>query len=158
GHHRGTGRREHHTPRRQGRADPDRPRPDRSTPRAVDLAHAGEVARRAQPPGAPRPVQVPATAGEVIMSPHVTRRRFLSAVAAGPSATAAGLSTFAQEKRKALVAITLDLEMSAEYPKRGMTEWNYRKGDLDADTKKYAVGAAKVAKDRGGRIHFFAVG
>ncbi len=61
-------------------------------------------------------------------------------------------------KRKALVAITLDLEMSAEYPTRGMTEWNYRKGDLDADTKKYAVGAAKVAKDRGGLIHFFAVG
>ena len=39
-----------------------------------------------------------------------------------------------------------------------MTEWNYRKGDLDADTKKYATAAAKVAKDRGGLIHFFAVG
>ena len=48
--------------------------------------------------------------------------------------------------------------MSAEYPTRGMTEWNYRKGDLDADTKKYATAAAKVAKDRGGKIHFFAVG
>jgi peptidoglycan/xylan/chitin deacetylase (PgdA/CDA1 family) len=48
--------------------------------------------------------------------------------------------------------------MSAEYPKRGMTEWNYRKGDLDDATKKYATSAAKVAKDRGGLIHFFAVG
>jgi peptidoglycan/xylan/chitin deacetylase (PgdA/CDA1 family) len=39
-----------------------------------------------------------------------------------------------------------------------MTEWNYRKGDLDADTKRYAVRAAEVAKERGGLIHFFAVG
>ena len=92
------------------------------------------------------------------MSPKLTRRRFLAATAASTFAAAAGLSTFASANRKALVAITLDLEMSAEYPKRGMTEWNYRKGDLDADTKKYAVGAAKIAKDRGGLIHFFAVG
>src|SRR5215218_1150547 len=92
------------------------------------------------------------------MSASITRRRFLSASAAGVFATAAGYSTFAAQKRKALIAITLDLEMSAEYPQRGMTEWNYRKGELDADTKKYAVGAAKTAKDRGGLIHFFAVG
>src|SRR5436190_6557121 len=89
--------------------------------------------------------------------PAVTRRRFLSAASVGAFAAAAGVSALPQ-KRKALVAITLDLEMSAEYPKRGMTEWNYRKGDLDADTKKYAVGAAKVVKDRGGLIHCFAVG
>ena len=87
---------------------------------------------------------------------HITRRRFLSATAAGAIASAAGFAL--APKRKALVAITLDLEMSAEYPKRGMTEWNYRKGDLDADTKRYAVNAARVAKDRGGLIHFFAVG
>jgi peptidoglycan/xylan/chitin deacetylase (PgdA/CDA1 family) len=48
--------------------------------------------------------------------------------------------------------------MSAEYPRRGMTEWNYRKGDLDADTKQYAVEAARIVMERGGRIHFFAVG
>src|SRR5499426_2765004 len=88
----------------------------------------------------------------------VTRRRFLSAATAGAVATFAGFSSLAQPRRKALVAITLDLEMSAEYPKRGMTEWNYRKGDLDADTKRYAVKAAKAAKDRGGLIHFFALG
>ncbi|HVK19571.1 MAG TPA: twin-arginine translocation signal domain-containing protein, partial [Fimbriiglobus sp.] len=68
-----------------------------------------------------------------------TRRRFLTACASGGIAVAAGLSASARPKGKALVAITLDLEMSAEYPKRGMTEWNYRKGDLDADTKRYAV-------------------
>jgi len=92
------------------------------------------------------------------MPANVSRRRFLSAVTAGGVAAAAGWAASRAPKRKALVAITLDLEMSAEYPKRGMTEWNYRKGDLDADTKKYAVAAAKVAKDRGGLIHFFAVG
>ena len=92
------------------------------------------------------------------MPPNVSRRRFLSAVAVGGIAAAAGWSASRAPKRKALVAITLDLEMSAEYPKRGMTEWNYRKGDLDADTKRYAVKAAEVAKARGGLIHFFAVG
>jgi hypothetical protein len=92
------------------------------------------------------------------MPANVTRRRFFSACAAGGIAGAAGFSTFHGQKKKALIAITLDLEMSAEYPKRGMTEWNYRKGDLDADTKQYAVGAAKTAKDRGGLIHFFSVG
>jgi peptidoglycan/xylan/chitin deacetylase (PgdA/CDA1 family) len=86
-----------------------------------------------------------------------TRRRFLTACASGAIAAAAGLSA-ARPKGKALVAITLDLEMSAEYPRRGMTEWNYRKGDLDADTRRYAVEAATVVKDRGGVIHFFAVG
>jgi peptidoglycan/xylan/chitin deacetylase (PgdA/CDA1 family) len=92
------------------------------------------------------------------MSQQLSRRRFFSAAAAGAIVTAAALSASRAPKRKALVSISFDLEMSAEYPKRGMTEWNYRKGDLDADTKKYATAAAKVAKDRGGLIHFFAVG
>ena len=89
---------------------------------------------------------------------RLSRRRFLSATTAGAIAAAAGFSTFRQPKRKALIAVTLDLEMSAEYPKRGMTEWNYRKGELDEDTKRYAVSAAKIAKDRGGLLHFFALG
>lgn len=85
------------------------------------------------------------------------RRQFLTAATAACGFAAAAWAS-RQPKRKALIAITLDLEMSAEYPKRGMTEWNYRKGDLDAETKQYAVGAAKVVKDRGGVIHFFALG
>lgn len=87
----------------------------------------------------------------------MSRRRFLSAASAGTLSSAVGFSADPL-KRKALVAITLDLEMSAEYPRRGMTEWNFRKGDLDGDTKRYAVEAAKVVRDRGGRIHFFALG
>jgi peptidoglycan/xylan/chitin deacetylase (PgdA/CDA1 family) len=91
------------------------------------------------------------------VSSYLSRRKFLAAAAAGSIALAAGFFPLPRT-RKALIAITLDLEMSAEYPKRGMTEWNYRKGDLDADTKKYAVGAARIAKERGGLIHFFALG
>jgi len=59
---------------------------------------------------------------------------------------------------KALIAITLDLEMSRHYPKRGMMEWDYEKGNLDANTKKYAVEAGRVARERGGLIHYFCVG
>lgn len=92
------------------------------------------------------------------MPETITRRRILTATAAGAIAAAAGWVKARTPQRKALVAITLDLEMSAEYPKRGMTEWNYRKGDLDADTKKYATAAARAVKARGGVIHFFAVG
>lgn len=60
--------------------------------------------------------------------------------------------------RKAQIAITLDLEMSREYPRRGMLEWDYEKGNLDEATKRYAVGAARAAKESGGLIHFFCVG
>src|SRR5262245_4635524 len=88
-----------------------------------------------------------------------SRRQFLSGCFAAASA---GSSTFVcahpKPARKAQIAITLDLEMRAEYPKSGLTEWNYQKGNLDEATKKYAVEAARIAKARGGLIHFFCVG
>lgn len=87
----------------------------------------------------------------------LSRRGFLAAAASGTAAALAG-EPEARPHDQALIAVTLDLEMSAEYPKRGMTEWNYRKGDLDAATKQYAMEAAEIAKDRGGPIHFFALG
>ena len=59
---------------------------------------------------------------------------------------------------KAQIAITLDLEMSAQYPRADMTEWNFQKGNLDEPTKKYSVDAARIVKQLGGRIHFFCVG
>ncbi len=65
--------------------------------------------------------------------------------------------TFAEEPR-AQIAITLDLEMSRHYPTWDQTHWDYEKGNLDADTKRYAVEAARRVKAKGGRIHFFAVG
>lgn len=63
-----------------------------------------------------------------------------------------------QPVRVAQVAITLDLEMSQNYPTWEQTHWNYEKGNLDSDTKAYAVEAARRVKAKGGRIHFFALG
>lgn len=59
---------------------------------------------------------------------------------------------------KALVAITLDLEMSRNFPRWEDTHWDYAKGLLDEPTKRYSVDAAQRVRDAGGVIHFFAVG
>ncbi len=94
----------------------------------------------------------------------VSRRSFLaaSAVALGRPASrviGAGSATTPERKpAKARIAITLDLEMSRHYPTWDETHWDYEKGNLDADTKRYAVEAARRVKAAGGPIHFFAVG
>jgi peptidoglycan/xylan/chitin deacetylase (PgdA/CDA1 family) len=62
------------------------------------------------------------------------------------------------ERPMGRIAITMDLEMSRDYPERGMREWDFEKGNLDDDTKTYAVEAAKIVKQMGGVIHFFCVG
>ena len=98
-----------------------------------------------------------------------SRRQFLaaSAVAAGTVAATrlcpgqdrqASQSADTRTNTKAQIAITLDLEMSRHYPRRGMLEWDYQKGNLDAATKQYSVESARIAKDNGGLIHFFCVG
>ena len=90
-----------------------------------------------------------------------SRRQFLAqAISGGASLAAFPTSHLAAEPKnpKAQIAITLDLEMSAQYPRRELTEWNYEKGNLDEATKDYAVRAAKLVKELGGVIHFFCVG
>ena len=86
------------------------------------------------------------------------RREFLKGIAA--LAIPAGLpsSADAATTNSARIAITYDLEMSRHYPKRGNTEWDYQKGNLDQDTKNYSVAAAKIAADNNVRLHFFLVG
>ena len=59
---------------------------------------------------------------------------------------------------KASVAITLDLEMSRNFPTWDQTHWDYEKGNLDTATKSYAVEAARRVKAHKGVIHFFALG
>jgi hypothetical protein len=76
-------------------------------------------------------------------------------VVLGGFAAAAALRA---QSRRARIAITLDLEMSRNFPTWETTHWDYEKGNLDADTKRYALEAARRVKARGGRIHFFAVG
>ena len=88
-----------------------------------------------------------------------SRRDWLSAATAGTLGwICPGLFASPENPRKARIAITLDLEMSAQYPRREQTEWNYEKGNLDDATKRYSVEAAKRVKELGGVIHFFCVG
>ena len=64
----------------------------------------------------------------------------------------------ADPPRKARIAITLDLEMSRNFPTWEQTHWDYEKGNLDEATKRYAVEVARRVKARGGVVHFFLVG
>lgn len=88
------------------------------------------------------------------------RRQFLAAtLAAGAALTAQPDSAIAADgQRKAQIAISLDLEMSRNFPTWETTHWDYEKGNLDEATKRYAVEAARRVKARGGRVHFFCVG
>jgi peptidoglycan/xylan/chitin deacetylase (PgdA/CDA1 family) len=81
----------------------------------------------------------------------ITRRHFLAAL---PFLNLAR----ATSPRQARIAITLDLEMSRNFPRWEDTGWDYEKGNLNAETKRYTVEAARRVKARGGRIHCFAVG
>jgi peptidoglycan/xylan/chitin deacetylase (PgdA/CDA1 family) len=95
------------------------------------------------------------------MAPESTRRGLLaSALSAGLAAAWPMPRTFADPPpaKKALISITLDLEMSRNFPTRDQTHWDYEKGNLDAATKRYAVEAARRVKAHGGVIHFFALG
>jgi len=84
----------------------------------------------------------------------IHRRTFLAAAAAGLAVR----TVSAAPPDRAQIAITLDLEMSRNFPTWETTHWDYEKGNLNAETKAYAVEAARRVKQRGGRIHFFAVG
>jgi peptidoglycan/xylan/chitin deacetylase (PgdA/CDA1 family) len=96
---------------------------------------------------------------------EMSRRQFV----AGATAAVIGMvegralgeeakNTPAPDRDKALIAITLDLEMSRNFPTWDQTRWDYEKGNLDAATKKYSIEAARRVNERGGKIHFFVVG
>src|SRR5207249_7847650 len=79
----------------------------------------------------------------------LSRRQFLASAAA---------SLAAADADQARIAITLDLEMSRNFPAWEQTHWDYEKGNLNAETKKYTVEACRRVKVQGGVIHCFAVG
>lgn len=85
----------------------------------------------------------------------ISRREFVAGFA---GAAAAASTVFAAPPDRARIAITLDLEMSRNFPTWDTTHWDYEKGNLNTETKAYAVEAARRVKERGGRIHFFAIG
>src|SRR5262245_50249296 len=70
--------------------------------------------------------------------------------------TSAALNTTANDP--AQIAITLDLEMSRNFPNWTDTNWDYEKGNLNEPAKRYTVEACRRVKSRGGRIHTFVVG
>ncbi|MCC2667701.1 MAG: putative xylanase/chitin deacetylase [Armatimonadetes bacterium] len=93
------------------------------------------------------------------MARTLTRRNLLTGLAAAPFAGAfARAAAPAAPGGKALIAITLDLEMSRNFPKWDDLHWDYAKGDLNEETKRYAVEAGRRVKARGGVIHYFVVG
>src|SRR5688572_14946932 len=60
----------------------------------------------------------------------------------------------AREPRgRALIAITLDLEMSRNFPAWESTHWDYEKGNLNEETKRYTVEACRRIRGHGGRAH-----
>ena len=101
-----------------------------------------------------------------------SRRQWLQTLAAGCMVTGAAGSAFGNSaagtqgpsdgrpasRIRASIAITLDLEMSRNFPRREDTHWDYEKGNLDAASRAYSVEAARRVHARGGRIHFFCVG
>ncbi len=93
------------------------------------------------------------------MPRRLSRRTFLAGAA---GALASGWSTAPaqgdKDKDRALVAITLDLEMSRNFPTWETTHWDYEKGNLDEKTKRYTVEACRRVKARGGVLHCFVVG
>lgn len=90
---------------------------------------------------------------------RLPRRLFLQKFSlAAMSLAAMSSSALAAESARAQIAITLDLEMSRNFPRWENTEWDYAKGLLNDETKKYSLEAARRVKARGGVIHFFVVG
>jgi hypothetical protein len=95
--------------------------------------------------------------------PDPSRREFLkrsaSWSAAGiTSALARGEEPPSPKGSKAQIAITLDLEMSRNFPVWEEMRWDYEKGNLNEETKRYTVEACRRVKAHGGLLHCFAVG
>lgn len=94
-------------------------------------------------------------------SGNTTRREFVTAAAAagiGLSGARSILGAPANVDQKALIAITMDLEMSRHYPTWDTMHWDFEKGNLNEPTKRYIREACRRAKQKGGVIQSFVVG
>ena len=95
-----------------------------------------------------------------------TRRQFIrtaSAVSAGVLAgrlcdTAEAKETGPVQHEKAQIAITLDLEMSRNFPNWEDLHWDYEKGNLNQAAKDYTGKVCRRVQARGGIVHNFVVG
>src|SRR5262245_52458494 len=83
---------------------------------------------------------------------EISRRDFLRTVSmAGAAAGLGEGSAIAQSppsvpRDRALIAITLDLEMSRNFPSWDDTHWDYEKGNLNEEAKAYSLEAARRVK------------
>src|SRR5215831_14375759 len=98
-----------------------------------------------------------------VQNVELDRRKFLAtvpaAVAVGSGLNKKRWQSFDPEPpATALIAITLDLEMSRNFPTWEQTHWDFEKGNLNDETKKYTVEACRRVKAHGGVVHCFAVG
>jgi hypothetical protein len=102
-------------------------------------------------------------------TPPVSRRRLLAgSLTAGAGLLLCGHGSLREApdgprpapapRDRALVAVTLDLEMSRNFPTWDQTHWDYEKGNLNAETKRYTVEACRRVRARGGVVHCFALG
>jgi peptidoglycan/xylan/chitin deacetylase (PgdA/CDA1 family) len=91
-------------------------------------------------------------------APSFSRRGFLGASSALLGAALLPRPMRAAPVGRAMIAISLDLEMVRNFPHWEDTRWDYEKGNLDEAMKRYAVEAARRVKAHGGRVHFFLVG
>ena len=89
------------------------------------------------------------------------RRQFLGTGAATAAALLAASASRADDKpakpSKAQIAITLDLEMSRNFPVWEEMRWDYEKGNLNEESKAYTVEACRRVKAHGGVLHTFCV-
>ena len=101
------------------------------------------------------------------MSPAetISRRQFLAAgsavglgLASARELPAASEESAAADDDKALIAITLDLEMSRHYPTWDTMHWDYEKGNLNEPAKQYTVEACRRVKAKGGVLQSFVLG
>ena len=88
----------------------------------------------------------------------LSRRACLGAIGGSLLCGTAKSGTRRANMRPAQIAITLDLEMSRNFPNWEDTHWDYEKGNLNDQTKKYAVDVCRRVRARGGRVHNFVVG
>src|SRR5579864_6519824 len=87
----------------------------------------------------------------------IGRREFLGVSGVALAGKVAGQAA-GPAARQAQIAITLDLEMSRNFPAWEDTHWDYEKGNLNGETKRYAVEACRRIGRAGGTAHCFAVG
>ena len=59
---------------------------------------------------------------------------------------------------KAMIAVTLDLEMCRNFPTWEQTHWDYDKGIIDDATKRCTLEIARRVRAAGGHLHCFVLG